>query len=98
MTGLSNGVHGNLVGSGAAPIDPLLGPRQDNGGPTLTHALLPGSPAVDAGNNAYATTYDQRGEGSNRSVGGTVDIGASEDQISAATPVQGDAPPSFLSG
>src|SRR6266478_131593 len=30
--------------------DPMLGPLQDNGGPTLTHALLPGSPAIDAGN------------------------------------------------
>jgi len=27
--------------------DPLLGPLQDNGGPTFTHALLPGSPAID---------------------------------------------------
>ncbi|MDQ4126608.1 MAG: right-handed parallel beta-helix repeat-containing protein, partial [Actinomycetota bacterium] len=31
--------------------DPLLGPLQANGGPTKTHALLPGSPAVDAANN-----------------------------------------------
>ena len=29
--------------------DPMLGPLQDNGGPTLTHALLTGSPAIDAG-------------------------------------------------
>src|SRR6266851_3820593 len=58
MTGLSNGVNGNLVGSAGAPIDPLLGPLQDNGGPTFTHALLIGSPAIDAGNNAYATDWD----------------------------------------
>jgi CSLREA domain-containing protein len=32
-------------------VDPLLGPLQDNGGPTATHALLPGSPAIDAGND-----------------------------------------------
>jgi len=32
--------------------DPILGPLQDNGGPTFTHALLPGSPAIDAGNPA----------------------------------------------
>ena len=31
--------------------DPLLGPLQDNGGPTLTHALLPGSPAIDQGSS-----------------------------------------------
>ena len=42
MTGLSDGVHANQVGNAATPIDPLLGPLQDNGGPTRTHALLPG--------------------------------------------------------
>src|SRR5262249_5320073 len=48
MTGISNAVNGNLVGSATMPIDPLLGPLQDNGGPTPTMALLPGSPAADA--------------------------------------------------
>ena len=37
--------EGNLLS-----VDPLLGPLQDNGGPTWTHALLAGSPAIDAGN------------------------------------------------
>ena len=32
--------------------DPRLEALADNGGPTLTHALLPGSAAIDAGNNA----------------------------------------------
>jgi len=41
--------------------DPLLGPLADNGGPTLTHALLPGSPAIDKG-NSYGATADQRGK------------------------------------
>jgi hypothetical protein len=40
--------------------DPLLGPLQDNGGPTWTHALLPGSPAIDAGSSGGLNT-DQRG-------------------------------------
>jgi hypothetical protein len=40
--------------------DPLLGPLADNGGPTKTHALLEGSPAIDKGNSFSATT-DQRG-------------------------------------
>ena len=50
---------GNLVGSGAVSLDPtlnlvgvddaMLGPLQDNGGATDTMALLPGSPAIDAG-------------------------------------------------
>ena len=39
--------------------DPLLGLLQDNGGPTLTHALLPGSPAIDKG-NSNGLHVDQR--------------------------------------
>ncbi|MCB9509099.1 MAG: T9SS type A sorting domain-containing protein [Deferribacteres bacterium] len=64
--------------------DPLLGPLADNGGPTLTHALLTGSLAIDAGDNTLANnaglTTDQRGAGFDRfsPVGGTVDIGAFE--------------------
>ncbi len=45
------GVNGDIVGTIASPINALLGPLQDNAGPTLTHALLVGSPAIDAGNN-----------------------------------------------
>src|SRR6266480_1594970 len=43
--------------------DPMLGPLQDNGGPTFTHALLPGSPAIDAGDPNFIPPpyYDQRG-------------------------------------
>jgi hypothetical protein len=45
----SDGSRG-LTAAGDMPnTDPLLGPLADNGGPTLTHALLPGSPAIDAG-------------------------------------------------
>ena len=50
------------VGSGASPIDPLLGPLQNNGGQTLTHALLFGSSAIDQG-SAFGATTDQRGVG-----------------------------------
>jgi hypothetical protein len=42
-------------------VDPLLGPLQDNGGPTLTMALRPGSPAIDAGDAGTAPLQDQRG-------------------------------------
>lgn len=67
---------GDQVGTGAAPIDPRLGPLADNGGPTQTHALLQGSPAIDKGNpavpgsggNACAAT-DQRGAPRNCDVG-----------------------------
>src|SRR5206468_185277 len=37
---------------------PLIGPLQDNGGATFTHPLLPGSPAIDAGNNTGAPATD----------------------------------------
>lgn len=48
--------------NGSLPnTDPLLGPPQDNGGPTLTHALLPGSPAIDAGDDSACPDTDQRG-------------------------------------
>jgi hypothetical protein len=46
----------NLIGG-----DPLLGPLQDNGGPTQTMALLSGSPALNAGDPAQLGTADQRG-------------------------------------
>jgi CSLREA domain-containing protein len=48
------------VGTSASPIDPLLGPLQDNGGPTFTAALLSGSPAKDKGDSGGSNT-DQRG-------------------------------------
>jgi CSLREA domain-containing protein len=41
--------------------DPLLGRLQNNGGTTWTRALLPGSPAIDAGDNLSCETTDQRG-------------------------------------
>ena len=68
---ISNGY--NLIGDGNATsafnqngdqsgvIDPKLGALADNGGPTNTHALLSGSPAIDKG-KAFGTTTDQRGE------------------------------------
>lgn len=59
-TGITNGTNHNQVGTAAAPIDPKLGSLQDNGGPTLTRALLTGSPALDQGEPGEVTT-DQRG-------------------------------------
>jgi hypothetical protein len=74
----------DLVGTAANPIDPGLGPLQDNGGPTQTMALLPGSPAIDAGDNAFSPgPYDQRGPGYPRIVNGVIDIGAFEVQQAA---------------
>jgi hypothetical protein len=51
----------DLVGTATNPIDPKLGPLQDNGGPTQTRALLPGSPALNAGDPAQLGVADQRG-------------------------------------
>jgi hypothetical protein len=53
-----------------------IGPLADNGGPTLTHALLAGSPAIDAGDDITCTATDQRGV--NRPQGTHCDIGAYE--------------------
>jgi hypothetical protein len=74
LSGISNGLGGNLVGAAGSPIDPRLGPLADNGGPTLTNALLPDSPARGAGSLAFATATDQRGFP--RTVGGEIDLGA----------------------
>ncbi len=62
--------------------DPMLGPLQNNGGPTLTYALLPGSPAIDAGDPNFAPPpdYDQRGPGFVRVFNGRIDVGSFEVQ------------------
>jgi hypothetical protein len=66
--------------------DPVLGPLQDNGGGTLTHALLPGSPAIDTipwGTNGCGTTRysDQRWRARPQPAGGACDIGAYEVEV-----------------
>jgi predicted outer membrane repeat protein len=73
--------------------DPLLGPLTDNGGPTPTHALLSGSPALDAIPAPYngAPDTDQRGFPRPYPAGGLVDIGAVEmQQAHANGDVNGD--------
>ena len=56
--------------------DGQIGPLADNGGPTWTHALLPGSPALDAADDAICPATDQRGTA--RPQGPHCDIGAFE--------------------
>jgi hypothetical protein len=57
----------NNPSRGDRTVDPatvfiqVLGPLRDNGGPTWTHALLPGSPAIDVGNPEHCVGRDQRG-------------------------------------
>jgi predicted outer membrane repeat protein len=89
LTSLGNSIlhaadptHCAIYGS-FSTADPLLGPLQDNGGPTQTRALLEGSPAINAGNplgcgdeSFGVLTTDQRGV--DRPVGSACDIGAYE--------------------
>jgi hypothetical protein len=72
------------VASDLLNINPKLGPLQDNGGPTQTIALLPGSPAIDAG-DLTDSEWDQRGPGYPRLVNGATDIGAYEVQNGQGT-------------
>jgi len=69
-------------------FDPMLAPLQDNGGPAFTHALLPGSPAIDAGDPSFSPPpfIDQRGTGFARVVNGRIDIGSFEVQAVRASP------------
>ncbi len=78
---------GYLTGPGdQINTNPLLGPLQDNGGSTFTHALLPGSPAIDAGDpNFHPPPFnDQRGCPFDRVFNGRIDIGSFETQPPAA--------------
>ena len=91
---------GYLTGPGdQINTDPLLGPLQDNGGPTFTHALLPGSPAIDAGDPNFSPPpfNDQRGCSFDRVFNGRIDIGSFETQPPrrpcAATPRPRPTPP-----
>jgi hypothetical protein len=93
-TGFPSGT--DLVGTINAPLDPKIDPNglKNNGGPTLTIALLPGSPAIDHGNSATSNgtpATDQRDAGfpriydnpnvANASGGDGSDIGAFEVQV-----------------
>ncbi len=77
---------GNIDGDGSCPgsaqmdLSSLDTALADNGGPTLTHALQPGSPAIDAGDPQHCTSTDQRGAGRV----GRCDAGAFEFGVSVA--------------
>ena len=74
---LEKGATCGFVQAGDKKGDPKLGPLADNGGPTNTHALLQGSPAIGAGGTPFPAT-DQRGVA--RPQGAANDIGAVEKQ------------------
>jgi hypothetical protein len=80
---------------GTAQGDPLLGPLEDNGGLTSTHALLDGSGAIDAA-NACALATDQRGI--SRPQGTACDIGAFELARAAKPEIAGVPAPAMSLG
>ena len=95
LTSLGHNLVGSTTGCGFNPatgdlvnVDPMLGPLADNGGPNFTHALLPGSPAIDAGDNEPCTHTDQRGIP--RPQGAACDIGAYEAVVGVELPVPED--------
>jgi Ca2+-binding RTX toxin-like protein len=93
-SGFINGFRGDQVGSELSPLDPVFGALASNGGATRTHELLPGSPAIDAGNNSGGEPLDQRN--GRRPTDGTADIGAFEVQqntirITDVTAVEGNS-------
>src|SRR5260370_36326566 len=67
---LASDAGGGVLTSATDRINtnPMLGPLQDNGGPTFTHALLAGSPAIDQGKNFSGPPTDQPGTGFARPV------------------------------
>ncbi len=80
ITGAFNLIQHSSI---AVPVDtlttdPQLSPLGCHGGATQTHALMTGSPAIDAGFADAAINYDQRGIGFVRSAGTSADIGAYE--------------------
>lgn len=78
----------DFVGKLATPVDALLGPLRDNGGPTLTHAPLLGSPAIDGSDPLVFEATDQRGIA--RPQGLLPDIGAFESDSTAPNLCNGD--------
>lgn len=99
ITSLGNNIAGDdtcgLTDASDLPnTDPLLGPLADNGGETMTLALLDASPALDAGNDAACPAHDQRGftridrdgNGDGGSDANPCDIGAYEAQTKPNTP------------
>jgi predicted outer membrane repeat protein len=77
-----------IAGIGIIRGVPHLAPLANNGGPTRTHALMPGSPAIDAGDPSIVfgpNQFDARGAPFVRVVGARIDIGAFELQTSAAS-------------
>jgi hypothetical protein len=92
LSGISDAQHHNQIGTASHPIDPKLGPLQDNGGPTFTNALPVTSTAFGKGDPTQTSSTDQRGQP--RVVKNRVDVGAFEWQPAAIQAAINDVPPS----
>jgi hypothetical protein len=82
VTNVSGGTGGLTATGDQSNTNPMLGPLQNNGGPTFTHALLSCSPAINRGDPSFTPppNYDQRGAGYPRVMDGRIDIGSFEVQ------------------
>ncbi|MEQ1635270.1 MAG: choice-of-anchor Q domain-containing protein [Methylococcales bacterium] len=89
LSGLQNGINGNIVGADLTTVLNTI--LANNGGPTQTFALLPGSPALNTAAAANCPITDQRGVA--RSQGAGCDIGAFEAESSADLAVTATAVP-----
>jgi hypothetical protein len=91
-TAVSSIDSGATCGLNRSSVDPRLGPLAANGGPTETHALLTGSPAIEGGTAAGAPTTDQRGV--RRPQGARIDVGAFElEGVAVPRPPTSPRPP-----
>ncbi|MEO7912986.1 MAG: choice-of-anchor Q domain-containing protein [Roseiflexaceae bacterium] len=89
---------GDQIGTSGNPLNPKIGPLQNNGGATLTHAPLAGSPLIDAGHPGAAGQGDPSCEatdqvGTSRPQGPRCDIGAVEFAVSIPAPVLNNLAP-----
>jgi hypothetical protein len=101
-TGVNLVEDGSLTGANILNVNPRLGSLQNNGGSTLTHAPLSGSPVINMGDNSLIPPdsedldgdsntsepipFDQRGVGFERIINATVDLGAVEANTSIISP------------
>ena len=90
----SDGSCGLTAPGDLSDVDPVLGSLGDNGGLTPTHALLHGSPAIDAGDDLTCATTDQRGVA--RPQGNACDIGAFEARGPCDDGVDNDGDDGFI--
>ncbi len=98
LSGITNGVRGNIIGTPTIPINPHVGTIGYYGGQIPTVPLVFGSQAIDAGSNPLGLAFDERGPGFNRIVNGTPDIGAYEFGAGFTTPATNLTPLAYAVG